>query len=76
MKDSRSALGRTFPAAAKYRTYVGTAYAERDFDVEVMWETPRSFKIRAIETTPMPGLARYLQPGQTELVSKRSIRFV
>ncbi|MCR4332213.1 MAG: hypothetical protein NUV34_05845, partial [Sulfuricaulis sp.] len=63
-------------AIAKYRTHYGKAKLPRDYVVDVIWETPRSFKIRAIEKTPMAGVARFLDPGKTEMVPKRSIIFL
>ena len=55
---------------------MGEALLEHDFDVHVVFETQRSFKIKEIERMPLCYPTRWIEPGKTALVPKRSIRFV
>jgi len=44
--------------------------------VEVVGETPRRYRIRALERTRLAGQERWLDPGRTALVPKRAVRFL
>lgn len=43
--------------------------------VEIVSETPKRYRIRAIEATKLAGRQRWIQPGETALVPKYAIRF-
>mgnify|MGYP003396016539 CR=1 FL=1 len=75
-RDTRSACGRRYPAPASYRWYVGSGCERVDTKVLVIWETPYSYKIKAIERTRLIGLDVWLEAEKTALVSKRSIIFL
>lgn len=42
--------------------------------VEVVGETPKKYRIRAIEKTKLAGRSRWLEAGQTALVPKYAVR--
>lgn len=44
--------------------------------VEVVKETPKRYKIRAINRTRLAGLYRYLKPGETAYVPKHAVKLV
>lgn len=43
--------------------------------VVVVGETPKKYRIRAIEQTKLGGRCRWLETGETTLVPKRAITF-
>lgn len=47
----------------------------REHKVEVIGETPKRYRIRAIERTKLAGRCRWLYAGETALVPKYAIRF-
>ena len=42
--------------------------------VELIGETPKKFRIRAIQRTKLGGRCRWIDPGETTLVPKHAIR--
>lgn len=42
--------------------------------VEVIGETPKRYRIRAIEKTKLAGRNRWIHPGETALVPKYAVR--
>lgn len=76
--DGRSSKRRRFPAAASYTVYSGKGKAPRSVTVDVVWETPTRYKIKARErmragTSPTD---RWLEAGETTLVPKLSVLFL
>jgi hypothetical protein len=50
--------------------YAGRRYRK----VEVVGETPKRYRIRAIERTKLAGRSRWLYPGETALVPKYAVQ--
>lgn len=46
----------------------------REHKVEVIGETPKRYRIRAVERTKLAGRCRWLYAGETALVPKYAIR--
>lgn len=44
-----------------------------DQKVEIVGETPRRYRIRAITRTRLAGKYRYIEPGQTALVPRGAV---
>lgn len=44
--------------------------------VELVGETPKKYRIRALELTKLAGRARWIAPGQEALVPKTAVELV
>lgn len=73
-RNQRSAIGRRFPAAAKYLLYGKEHVMPLQQPCWVVFETKTSYRIKAIKRMRLPKF-RELDAGKTALVPKLSVIF-